>query len=315
MKKKWIFYIVLGTVLLFIILYFIYDMFFPSEKETVYEVAVLLYDGGVGDWEYLKAGIEQAEKDYNINVQFISLLDGSSSEEQLLLLQREMVNGVDGIILAADDSSVLAEYVSDIGDQIPIITMVNGVRTDDTFHMKSSDYEMGELLGQKIIKDGYRKIAVLTKSVDRINEQQCKRGLEAAIEDYGKITYLYYSEKNEGIPKILRNVFWSTHYDSVVCLDTASLEKCSDYFKEFTPKAKLFGIGSGRKIVSRLDEGSIEAIVFLNEFNMGYSSIVTMADLLDENKNHTEFMSEYYLVTNDNLYEEEMQSLLFPVVE
>lgn len=315
MKKKWIGFVFLGGILFFILLYSMYDIFFPSERKGKYDVAVLLYYGGVGDWESLKAGVEQGEKDYNIKAQFTTLLDGSSPEDQLQLLKREMDNEVDGIILAADDSSVLAEFVGHAGAQIPIITVENGVRVEGAFHMKSPDYEMGELLGQKMIEDGYRKIAVLTKTADRKNEEQRKLGLENALGESGKITYLYYSDENEGIPRILRKVFWSSDYDSVVCLDTASLEKCSDYFKEFSPKAKLFGVGSGRKIVSRLDNGSIDAIVFQNEFNTGYSSIATMADLLNGNKEHSEFRSEYFLVTYDNLYDEEMQSLLFPVVE
>ncbi len=315
MKKKWIGFVILGSIILVILLYSTYDIFFPPVKSRKYEIAVLLYYGGVGDWESLKAGVEQAERDFNIKAQFTTLLDGSSSEDQLQLLQREMENGVDGIILAADDSSVLAEYVDSIAAQIPIITIENGVRADGAFHMKNMDYEMGELLGQKMIKDGYSKIAVISKSVDRKNVEQRKLGLEEAFGDYGKITHLYYSDENEGIPRILRKVFWSTDYDSVVCLDTTSLEKCSDYFKEFSPKAKLFGIGSGRKIVSRLDNGSIDAIVFQNEFNTGYSSVSTMADLLNGKKELSEFGSEYYLVTYDSLYEEEMQSLLFPIVD
>lgn len=315
MKKKWIGSVILASIVLIILVYITYDIFFPPLKKGKYEVAVLLYYGGVGDWESLKAGVEQAEKDYNIKAQFTALLDGSGSEDQLQLLQREMENGVDGMILAADDSSVLAEYVDSIATQIPIITIENGVRADGAFHMKSQDYEMGELLGQKMMRDGYSKIAVLSKSVDRKNVEQRKLGLEEAFGEHGKITYLYYSDENEGIPRILRKVFWSSDYDSVVCLDTASLEKCSDYFKEFSPKAKLFGIGSGRKVISRLDSGTIDAIVFQNEFNTGYSSVATMADLLNGKKEHSEFGSEYYLVTYDNLYEEEMQSLLFPIVD
>lgn len=315
MKKKWIGFIIFGGILLFVLLYSMYAVFFPPEKKGKYDVAVLLYYGGVGDWESLKAGVEQAEKDYNIKAQFTTLLDGSSPEDQLQLLKREMDNEVDGIILAADDSSILAEFVEQAETQIPIITVENGVRSEAILHMKSQDYEMGELLGQKMIEDGYRKIAVLTMTADRQNAEQRKLGLENALGENGKITYLYYSDENKAIPRILRKVFWSSDYDSVVCLDTVSLEKCSDYFKEFSPKAKLFGIGSGRKIVSRLDSGSIDAIVFQNEFNTGYSSVAAMADLLNGNKEYSEFRSEYFLVTYDNLYDEEMQRLLFPVVE
>ena len=74
---------------------------------------------------------------------------------------------------------------------------------------------------------------------------------------------------------------------------------------------KIFGIGNTARTVNALDNGNIEALVYQNEFNMGYQAVACLAekrkkDWIEENVN-----IGYGIVTRETLYEDENRDFCF----
>ena len=81
---------------------------------------------------------------------------------------------------------------------------------------------------------------------------------------------------------------------------------------------EVYGIGATDKIVYYLDKGSIGGLVFQNEFSIGYLGMEQMVNYLDNEasvRQMQEISIEYYKATRENMYDPELQRLLFPIVQ
>ena len=71
-----------------------------------------------------------------------------------------------------------------------------------------------------------------------------------------------------------------------------------------------------KKNVYYLDKGVIGALVVPNEFNIGYLSAAAIAGQLREPLSSAKTEKVGFLtITKDNLYDEENQKILFPIVQ
>ena len=105
--------------------------------------------------------------------------------------------------------------------------------------------------------------------------------------------------------------------DIVVSLDNDRTEQAVDYLQaQEQTEFGLYGIGCSEKNVYYLDKGVIGALVVPNEFNIGYLSAAAIAGQLREPLSSAKTEKVGFLtITKDNLYDEENQKILFPIVQ
>ena len=103
----------------------------------------------------------------------------------------------------------------------------------------------------------------------------------------------------------------------MVSLDNDSTEQAVDYLQaQEQTEFGLYGIGCSEKNVYYLDKGVIGALVVPNEFNIGYLSAAAIAGQLREPLSSAKTEKVGFLtITKDNLYDEENQKILFPIVQ
>ena len=74
--------------------------------------------------------------------------------------------------------------------------------------------------------------------------------------------------------------------------------------------------GCSEKNVYYLDKGEIRALIVPNEFNIGYLSVAAIAGQLREPLSSAKTEEIGFLtITKENLYDEENQKILFPIVQ
>jgi len=105
--------------------------------------------------------------------------------------------------------------------------------------------------------------------------------------------------------------------DIVVSLDNDTTEQAVDYLQaQKQIKFQLYGIGCSEKNVYYLDKGEIRALIVPNEFNIGYLSVAAIAGQLREPLSSAKTEEIGFLtITKENLYDEENQKILFPIVQ
>ena len=78
----------------------------------------------------------------------------------------------------------------------------------------------------------------------------------------------------------------------------------------------IYGEGCSDKAVYYLDKGVIKTLVVPNEFNIGYQSVHAIAEQIKYKLSSAESTTVDSLVINrQNLYDEENQKTLFPIVQ
>lgn len=302
-------------VVLFAVAFIGYDWYVTESETRKYQVSVVLPYDGAGEWKNLLQGIKQAAEDYNLNVTYIVMGQDDSSTEQVEILRREIERGAEGILFAAVDTLFLTSVAETMQNETKLLAVESGVNSKEIPMVSGSNYEMGKLLGEQVVADGHSKIAVIRPAAERTYTKERMAGFAESVGQDVKVVYLEYRSEGTDVTKILKKMFWTAEYDSVVCVDTVTLEKCSDYFSEFQMETKLYGIGTSSKVAAKVDKRVIEAIVCQNEFAIGYKAAARLAGILQNKDYEIDNPTEYGLVTAENLYDTEYQELLFPISE
>ena len=104
--------------------------------------------------------------------------------------------------------------------------------------------------------------------------------------------------------------------DTVISLENNSTEKAVDILlNDDSISWKLYGEGRSEKLVYYLDKGLIQELAVPNEYYMGYQSMALAAQNIRFYTEKTEQSEvEFYMVSKENLYDEETSRILFPTV-
>lgn len=286
--------------------------------------SVILYQNTENDWASLLEGIKQAAYDAQAEVNYVTLPQNGTAEDAISMMKREEANGAEGILLAAVDSEALEKAVEDMRERIPIVTVETGVGEGDA-DVTANNYAMGQELGKKVaedlksqenVKEDSQKysVAIICEFMERSSVSLRYQGLKDYLEEQEEIQIMEWSRAAGDynltllIEKMINEKGDRT---AVVALDKYATEALIDAnAKRGRENCLRYGFGSTEKIVSGLDKGNLTALMYQNEFNMGYLGLNKLIN--QKRKNMTETVM-YKIVTRDTLYEEENQRLLFPI--
>lgn len=319
-EKVWI--LVLASTLILGGAYYYGTVGKTKEKEPeVY--SIILYQNTDNEWETLMDGIEQAKKDYRLKIRYMTLAEGDTAEEQADIMEQEALSGVNGIIYAAVDSKGLREQLQKKRIQVPMISVETG--TGEDVNISAENYEMGRELGKKILQDMEeddceKTVTVVCEFLERDSVSQRYHGLIDELEESEEHILVNTVKRQKGDFNL--SLFMGTAFPKcgnyVVTLDKFSTQETAKAWLsnrkmyEEEDEIKFYGIGNTAQTVSDLDGGLLTALVFQNEFNMGYKAVKALLEKEKMGYMEEDFEIKYKLVTRDTLYEPENERLLFP---
>lgn len=296
--------ICLGLIVL-ILWIFCNAAFGSTIPERQREISVILYSAGPDGWEAFREGVRQAENDFSVNINIVTLLEGADAAEQFEIMQREVENGAEALAVAVIDYEELYERVLQEPLPVPIVGVESGF--GDMLPLISADnYAMGKRLGEEIKMEfsGEEEltVALADESFVRDSVERRKAGLLDALE--GKAVFLTLDEA------ILRG-----GADAAVALQKETLLHLTEKEEPALHGTKCYGIGSSASVAAAMDQGRIEKLIFPNEFNMGYLAVkMLLGEMNGTTAKETEQI-DFYSVSSDELYDTQYERLLFPIVE
>lgn len=329
-KKSWMVWAVIFAAVIILGVSYYYGAVRETSDKTPSSYSVILYQNMDNEWETLMDGIRQAEKDFKVRVNYIVMSPKDTAREQAELIEREAASGVSGILLAAADSRGLGELMEGLNLQIPVITVetdVTGSAVDYT-KISANDYKMGQELGKKILEDireenGPRRVTVVKEYMQRESVELRYQGLVDVLEGAGEGIEIHAITRQKGdfsLRLFIETMFKeSSRY--IAALDKFCTEETAAAWEAgrsgSEPDAagfRIYGIGNTARTVNDLDNGKIRALVYQNEFHMGYEGIRTLVEKEQKGYYLEQFDIKYKLVTRDTLYEPQNERLLFPSV-
>ena len=99
------------------------DRIFEKKNSDPYEISVIYRSKSAESSTTIKQGIDQAARDLNAEVSFITLARDNDVQEQIALIQREIKNGAKAIVIAPVNSTDLKQPIEKAQKSVPVITM------------------------------------------------------------------------------------------------------------------------------------------------------------------------------------------------
>ncbi len=313
--------IILITILMGVLVissyYYITD---SKKKDEITKVSVIVYGTSNSErWSTMKQGLEQAALDYNAEINFVTTTDEKDANEQRDLIERELLNGAQGIIIAVADSAMLSAMIQDRASAIPFVLVETSIKNaEDLTYISADNYSMGLNIGRSVYLSGdeNKTVAIFLDNLQRNSVSERYEGFIDSLR-YSEYSIKPWemSEEDTDIGEFLKTKLKVDPADVIVALDDNSLEVVLDAVQAVESTIDIYGIGSTNKIVHYLDYGLIDSIVFQNEFNMGYLSVQRILNEIRNDVDEPDNDIEFRTVNKDTMYLPKNQRLVFPIVQ
>lgn len=323
MTKNRMYFGMLILALAAIVVWASYSMFHVGRNEKSHSVSVIVNDSNSDRWISLRQGLEQAAKDYNLDLNYVSTGELSSPEEELALAERELENGAEGVILQMVSSEVDSKEWTELEGKTAIVLLETDIKTEGIFTYVGPDNRaLGLALSESVKQElgetmEGKKIGILSGNQNQLSLQQRLQGLLEGLESTSAEVAWNMDNEELSERKEKQQSVMPERVDAIVALGNNETERMIDYLWEYAGNSCLFyGVGCSEKAVYYLDKGMIQVLVVPNEFNMGYQSMETMANTLRYHlAGGEDSLTDYLVVDRENLYDTDNQKVLFPIVQ
>ena len=320
MNRNRLYFGLLILVLVITIVWTSVGMLGVNMEEKTYNVSVIVNDSNNDRYIAMREGLEQAAKDNNIQINYVSTGVLVNEKEESALIQREVENGADGIVVQLISSEDTYEIFDKLEASVAVMLLETDSKAEGMYALTAPDnMKIGQLLAQAAIDDNEKniaekKIGILCGNQNQLSMQQRLKGVEETLqENKAQAAWTLLSSQE------LEEVQKKEPVDILITLGNDETEAAVDYLLSETGDKKRFSIygeGCSEKAVYYLDKGIITALVVPNEFNMGYQSIYELSKQLKYRLSSADStVVDSLLVDKDNLYDEENQKILFPIVQ
>lgn len=321
-RKKIMVFIVIFLVFVVSFLILNRDRIFEKKSNGPYEISVITRGKNTESWTTIKQGIDQAAKDLNVEVSFVTLSSENNTDEQISLMQREITNGAGAIVIAPANSEDLKQPIEKARKSIPVITMQSTVDSIENLpYIACDNFELGSALAHKLIDNSKteRKIAILRNSMDCSNIHQRYMGVITTLNaTKNKIEYWDIPDDPQEAYDTARGMLQNSNAVTLIALDGATLEAAGkaerDLLKTGSKQVEIYGLGRTNTVVSLLENEVIRSIGVENEYNLGYLSIQSAVNHINKKADSGSTTINFAIVDHENMYNSDNQRLLFPFV-
>ena len=289
--------------------------FAPGEKHhrpTLLEMSVILRDGD-GAVSTMRKGMEQAAKDLNVELRFLTPSEDNSAAEQVELLEREVTGAAPAILLIPSDRETLGSAVSAAAGKTTLVTLETDMSAWGAAAAISADHQaLGEALGTAALNGVPAGGTVLL--LDSLpGDNGIRQRLEAAkavLEREGRqVRICRWTCGSTSFGDILR----IERPSAVIAFEAAALSDMAELSKGEPAFPLLYGCGSTAGIAAALEKSRVTAITAVNVFSDGYLAVEAGAKLA-RHENWTGVSTVgFSIVRKETMYDSDNQKLLFPV--
>ena len=321
--KEFLLPIVIATL---IVIMFCLVMLTRGINSENYRISVIVSNSSEGRWVPFKAGLEQAARDNDIELDYVYTDYIDNIQEEASLINSRISQGADGVIAEFCLSDGIHEIVSSISARVPVEFVVTTVDSDVDVRgnhatVAPDNYAVGRAIGNELAIDLKNKseesikIGIVSGNQKQSGMQQRLRGFMDATEKLD-IEIVWNVSESRYTSEDMEKADTKNPAEVIVCLDNNSMEKAVDYCtKADSENRRLYGSGCSEKLVYYIDSGLIDAMILTNDFSMGYQSL---SDLALKLQNRTSVLEDreisFGVVNKENLFGEDNQQILFPIV-
>ncbi|GGG05910.1 substrate-binding domain-containing protein [Paenibacillus abyssi] len=276
-------------------------------------------------WQVLSDGVQVAAKEFGVKVKVVGPPTESDIEEQIAILEQEILARPGAIVMAATDVNRLvpvAEKINQAG--IKLLTLDSGINSKLPLSFIATDnIEAGKKAGQamKELLGGSGRVAIISFVQGTATQIDRELGVRSVLEENEDIDVIgtYYSDgvEQKAFDTTKRLLLEHPDLTGIVGLNETSTVGAGKAIRELglAGEVKLVGFDSSINEVKLLEEGVMQVTVIQKPFNMGYLSVKAALQTINGEKVPPIIDTGSVVITEQNMYSDENQKLLFPFVD
>lgn len=272
-------------------------------------------------WKALILGTKMAAKEYNADIEIKAPAEENDIERQNELLKEAISEEPDAILFSPSsftESNDLLKEAKEKGIRISFIDSYTEEKVQD-LTVATDNLEAGEKLGKfaATLLDSDDQIAIVahvkgvSTAVER--EEGFRKGLGDLAQNIVEVVYCdsqyeksrkLTQELMEKYPN-LKMVAGMNEYSSVGAARAVKAAGAKD-------RIQVVGVDSSQEAVQLMENGVFKGLVVQKAFKMGYIGVKETILMLRGKSYEKDINSGCELVTPDNMYDSEIEKLLFP---
>lgn len=272
-------------------------------------------------WKALILGTKMAAKEYNADIEIKAPAEENDIERQNELLKEAISEEPDAILFSPSsftESNDLLKEAKEKGIRISFIDSYTEEKVQD-LTVATDNLEAGEKLGKfaATLLDPDDQIAIVAhvKGVSTAVERE--EGFRKGLGDLAKniVEVVYCDSQYEKSRKLtqelmekypnLKMVAGMNEYSSVGAARAVKAAGAKD-------RIQVVGVDSSQEAVQLMENGVFKGLVVQKAFKMGYIGVKETILMLRGKSYEKDINSGCELVTPDNMYDSEIEKLLFP---
>lgn len=270
---------------------FTHDLPVKKEAQKSYNYHFVLVPEELDNeyWRLVEKGANAAAKEYGVMLEYVGPKQ-ANIDDHLKTIEKAAASKVDGIMtqgLSDEQFTPLINRVIEKG--IPVITVdTDAANSNRLAYIGTDNYYAGLLAGRALIQDtnGKANVAIITGSFYANHQQQRVKGFKDAVKNESGIKIIEIEESEirrvqaaEKAYQILQkhpevNAFYGTS-----ALDGIGI---AQMVKKYKRKGQVYIIGFDTlpETLDYIRDGTIQATVVQEPYEMGYGAVKMMIDLV-----------------------------------
>ncbi len=286
-------------------------------------VAVITKSTTSDFFKEVKAGVDAAAVEYNLDVSF----NGPNSEEdfetQNIFIEKAVQEGAKAIVLSAVDYNANAKTVDyAISQGVHVISIDSDVNSEGVkYHIGTDNYLAGTMAGETVLQSNEEKLRIGIVNFDEntANGQEREAGFKDSVEQDSRVEYIVGINVVSTVEQAkLETIELFEQYPDlnvVVTFNEWTSLGVGYAIQELGLKDKTTVVAFDNNSISigMLETGDVDALIVQNPFAMGYLGVEYAHNLINGIPvQQTDIDTKTTVVDQESMFEEEYQRVLFP---
>lgn len=294
------------------------DLILKEEKAEIFPISVVIDDVADNYYTSLKKGMEQAAKELNVDMNFITLYEKNNQKQQMELVGREISDGAKSVILIPVQAEESAKEIDGASVGAPLVIYGPAIPNEQVSASIQMDCEAGgKKLGQAVSRRHQKDVPVyfFTEGLEYGQADGIYQGLLGELEGYE--TFLIEGEGNDFREVIEQTVYPGDAAPVIIALDAASLDETCQILKDSKVYqrhvAGLYGAGVTTGFLNDMDQGIVTGLLMVNQYDAGYIGMKKAVEAAASGWKKEQITLDSYYIEKEDIRDKRYEKMLYPI--
>jgi ribose transport system substrate-binding protein len=273
-------------------------------------------------WLTVKAGAEAAGKEFDAKIIWQGPSKETEIDKQISIIEDMVSRKVDAIVMAACDENAMVGTIKRAMDAgVPIVTIDSGVKSDLPVSFVATDNIAGAKAAAKelarLIGNG-GEVGLIPFVPGAATSEMREQGFKEGIEEFPNVklvsTLYCMSDSGKGMSVTQDMMTANPNLKGIFLANEAGAIGAAQAVKAAGKAGliKLVAFDASDEEIASLKDGTFQALIVQNPFQMGYKGVKAAIDHINGKPVDKRIDTGVTVVTMENFNQPEIQKILYP---